>query len=128
QLADPGQPAGRAGNEERASWDAFFGTPDVPAEEAWVQVGPVRVSRGSRVRLSPRRRADSMDMFLAGRVARVEGVYRDVDDVTYVAVTVEDDPASDLHSWYGRFFYFYPEEIEPLDSSAGSELDYERRV
>ena len=32
----------------------------------------------------------------------------------YVAVTVDDDPASDLHEWYGRSFFFYPDEIEPL--------------
>jgi hypothetical protein len=32
----------------------------------------------------------------------------------YVAVTVDDDPASELHDWYGRAFFFSPEEVEPL--------------
>jgi hypothetical protein len=32
----------------------------------------------------------------------------------YVAVTVDEDPASDLHEWYGRSFFFYPDEVEPV--------------
>jgi hypothetical protein len=72
------------------------------------------VAKGSRVRLHPKRRADSWDMFLADRSARVQGVYEDFEGLTYVAVTVDDDPASDLHEWYGRSLFFYPEEIEPL--------------
>jgi hydrogenase maturation protease len=35
-------------------------------------------------------------------------------------VTVEDDPAAELHDSYGRFFYFYPDEVELL-SHEGSE-------
>ena len=26
-----------------------------------------------------------------------------------------DDPAADLHEWYGRFLYFAPDELQPLD-------------
>jgi hydrogenase maturation protease len=68
-----------------------------------------------------------MDLFLAGRTARVEGIHRDVEDAAYVAVALEDDPASDLHSWHGRFYYFYPEEVEPLEAGAGEGPDAERR-
>jgi len=25
-----------------------------------------------------------------------------------------DDPAADLHDWYGRYLYFAPDELEPL--------------
>jgi hypothetical protein len=82
-----------------------------PPEMAWVEIGGIRVARGARVRLLPRRRADSMDMFLEGRLARVEAVHRDVEGHTYVAVVVEDDPAAGL---YGRCFYFYPDELEPV--------------
>ena len=53
-----------------------------------------------------------MDLFLAGRLARVADVHRDLEDRTYVAVVVEDDPAADLHESYGRFFYFDPDELE----------------
>ena len=74
----------------------------------------MRVGKGSRVRLHPGRRADAQDLFLAGQVARVTGVLFDVDGGTHVAVVLEDDPAADLHDWYGRYSYFAPDEIEPL--------------
>ncbi len=86
-----------------------------PPESAWVEIGERRISKGARVRLRPQRRADSMDFFLAGRVARVEAVHRDLEDRTYVAVVVEDDPAADLQGWHGRFFYFHPDELEPVN-------------
>ena len=98
-----------------ADWQSFLNPPGETApEEASLQVGETIVAKGSRVRLRPSRRADSMDLFLAGRVARVHGVYRDLDNQTYVAVAMDDDPAADL-SGIGRFFYFYPDEIEPLE-------------
>jgi hydrogenase maturation protease len=100
-----------------ADWESFLNPPGaVPPEEAWVEVAGVRVARGSRVVLRPGRHADSMDFFLAGRAARVQGVYRDVEDATYVAVSLEDDPAGDLQTWPGRFLYFSPDEVEPLDT------------
>lgn len=82
-------------------------------------VGAVRLGKGSPVRLRPSRRADSMDLFLAGRTARVAAVHRDVDDATYLAVTLDDDPAGDLHARVGRYFYFHPDEVEPLVDAAG---------
>jgi hypothetical protein len=78
---------------------------------ASVQIDGVEISKGARVRLRPGPRGDSMDMFLADRIATVEGVFESVDDETYVAVTVDADPAADLHSWYGRYFYFRPDEL-----------------
>jgi hydrogenase maturation protease len=113
---------------ELSDWEAFLNPPGVvPPEEASIEVGGIRLAQGSRVRLRPTRRADSMDLFLAGREARVEGVYRDVEDVAWVAVSLDLAPASELHSSHGRFFYFYPEEIEPLESGAGDSLDSERK-
>src|SRR5262245_5223366 len=92
----------------------FFNPPGTPTpDEASVVVGDVRVAKGSRVRLRPNRRADAMDMFLKDQQATVAGVYRDVDDRVYVAVTVDADPAASLHESFGRFFYFDPAEIEP---------------
>jgi hydrogenase maturation protease len=112
----------RATLAELSEWETFLNPPGVvPPEEATIEVMGTLLGRGSRVRLRPSRSADSMDFFLAGREARVEGVYRDVEDVAWVAVSLEGDPASDLHSSHGRFFYFYPEEIEPLESHADSE-------
>lgn len=79
-----------------------------------VQIGSVAVAKGTRVRLRPQRRADAQDIFLTDRTAVVARVDSDVDGQTHVAVLLEDDPASDLHEWYGRYYYFGPEELEPL--------------
>ncbi|GAA3734954.1 hypothetical protein [Salinactinospora qingdaonensis] len=69
--------------------------------------------KGSTVVLRPgNRRADVHDMFLAGRQAMVEGVFFDVDGGTYLAVTLADDPAVDLHQSHGRYLYFTPDEVE----------------
>ena len=99
----------------RAAGDPFA-TIDVPALDC-VYIGGTKVSKGSSVRLHPNRRADAWDIFLRERTATVRAIHQDVEDVTYVAVTVDDDPASDLHDWYGRSFFFYPDEIEPLESA-----------
>ena len=73
------------------------------------------VRAGSRVRLRPRTRGtDAHDMFLTGRTARVHEVLHDVDGSIYLAVIAEDDPAGELNEWYGRFFHFSPDEVEPL--------------
>jgi len=96
----------------------FFNPPGSPSpEDASVVVRGAAVARGSRVRLRPNRRADSMDMFLAGQAATVAGVYRDVDDRVYVAVTVDADPAAALHESFGRYFYFDPSEIDLNDGN-----------
>jgi hypothetical protein len=78
-----------------------------------VPVDGVPVVKGSRVRLRPRARGtDAQDMFLAGRAAQVAGVFHDVDGSVHVAVTLDDDPAAELNTWYGRFLYFRPEELQ----------------
>jgi hypothetical protein len=87
--------------------------PDIDA----VLVNGVRVSRGSRVRLHPGRRADAQDLFFAGKTARVTSVHEDVDGNQHVGVVVDDDPAADLHDWYGRYLYFAPDEVEPLETT-----------
>lgn len=93
---------------------------DVPAMDC-VFVDGAKVSKGSRVRLHPKRRADVWDMFIDEKIATVRAIHQDVENQMYVAVTVDDDPASDLHEWYGRSLFFYPDEIEPLGVPAGAE-------
>jgi hypothetical protein len=91
---------------------------DGPGGDA-VVVDGVRVAPGSRVRLYPRSSGtDAHDMFLHGRTARVQAVLWDVDDDRHVAVVLEDDPGADLHRWYGRYHYFAPDEVVPLDAGA----------
>lgn len=112
QLHGELQPVGRTATDI----DPFTAI-DVPSIDC-VFIDGVKVAKGSSVRLHPKRRADAWDMFLAGRVATVCAIHQDLEDLFYVAVTVDDDPASDLHEWYGRSFFFYPDEVEPLSSPA----------
>jgi hypothetical protein len=71
---------------------------------------------GDRVRLRPQGRADIMDLALAGREATIVAVEEDFEGRFHVAVTVADDPGSDLGlaGFPGHRFYFHPEEVEPL--------------
>jgi hypothetical protein len=86
----------------------------VRPETDTVVIDGVAVGNGSLVRVHPSRRADAQDIFFAGQVARVTAVVSDVDGSTHVALVLVDDPAADLHDWYGRYFYFAPDELEPL--------------
>lgn len=103
--------------------------PEVPADVDWwdpmadnavrpeldaILVNGTPVARGSRVRLHPSRRADAQDLFYMDKVARVTSVHEDVDGDQHVGVVLEEDPAADLHDWYGRYLYFAPDEVEPL--------------
>jgi hypothetical protein len=100
-------------------WDPGTDASVSPATDT-VDVGGTAVGKGSRVLLRPTRRADAQDLFLAGMVGLVSAVYSDVDGGTHVAVVLEDDPASDLHEWYGRYYYFGPDELEPLPARRSS--------
>ena len=99
--------------DELPWWDADQDARAEPEVDV-VMVAGVPVAKGSRVLLRPSRRADAQDLFLAGMTAIVARVYFDVDGNTHVAVMLEDDPGSDLYGATGRFYYFGPEEIEPL--------------
>lgn len=111
--------AERFDERELARLHGTLATLDVPAIDC-VFVGGRKVCKGSKVRLQPRRRADVWDLVLTGRIATVCAIHQDVENLMYVAVTVDDDPASDLHEWYGRSFFFYPDEVEPVAEPAGS--------
>ena len=96
-------------------WDPLADTAVRPDLDA-VLVNGVRVAAGSRVRLRPNRRADAQDIFFAGKSARVTSVHEDVDGQQYVGVIVEDDPDVEMPESYGRYLYFAPDEVEPLDA------------
>ena len=96
------------------TWRELLNPPgEPPPEQATTEIGGATIARGSRVVVKPRRRADPIDLFIAGRTARVEGVYRDLEGLVLVAVVLDDDPAGALHAEFGRFFYYGPEELEP---------------
>ncbi|HEX5523080.1 MAG TPA: hypothetical protein VFX53_06520 [Pedococcus sp.] len=88
------------------------------AEES-LEVAGVAVRKGSRVLLRPgRRRSDAQDIFLAGRTALVVRVMHDVDGGDHLAVVLEDDEGLDLAVAHGRYLYFAPDEVEPLQAAA----------
>jgi len=106
-----------------------LGGPDVPwwdpevdasfdpwTESVWI--AGVEVTKGTSVRLAPSHRADAQDIFLSGLTATVAGVFSDVDGDQHVAVTVDDDPASEELTWQGRYLFFHVDEIEPLVDQA----------
>ncbi|MFF3783934.1 hypothetical protein [Streptomyces sp. NPDC001933] len=119
--AAPVDPAADVRDVEPAAFDTAGAPWWDPAADASVRPGSdavvidgVRVAKGSLVRVHPSRRADAQDLFFAGQVARVTAVLSDVDGGTHIALVLVDDPASDLHDWYGRYFYFAPDELTPL--------------
>ncbi|MFJ7071743.1 hypothetical protein [Streptomyces sp. NPDC098781] len=111
-------PQGAAPSVERPAWWQEGADDGLSPTTDTVLVDGVPLGGGSRVRLCPRGRgADAQDMFLVGRTAEVAAVFHDVDGSVHLAVTLDDDPASELHTWYGRFHYFRPDELEPLESA-----------
>ncbi|MFF7454576.1 hypothetical protein [Kitasatospora sp. NPDC008115] len=104
------------GNAPGQPWWDPGDDPGVDPERDRVLVDGREVGAGSRVLLRPgRRRTDAQDLFLAGRTAVVEAVLHDVDGSVHLAVTLEDDPGADLWRAQGRFRYFQPDEITPLE-------------
>ncbi len=115
-LGGLGSDVAGATGENAPWWDPGVDASVSPDTDS-VEIEGVAVSKGRRVRLCPgTRRADAQDMFLEGRVATVQGVFLDVENRTYIAVTLEDDPASEFYQWHGRYFYFAPDEVKPLEA------------
>jgi len=100
-------------SEPLAWWDPGVDDQVDPSTDTSM-VGEVEVGKGTHVRLRTSRRADAHDLFLAGQNATVAAVFHDVDGNVHFAVTLDDDPASELFEWQRRYLYFHPEEIEVL--------------
>ena len=112
ELKEPPVP----GTEEGVPWWNPAADASVSPETDSVPIKGVEVARGSRVVLRPGAgRSDAQDMFLIGREATVAAVLFDVEDEPYVAVTLDDDPGADIMRWHGRYLYFKPWEVEPLE-------------
>ena len=76
-------------------------------------IAGVEVAAGTKVVLRPgHRRADAHDIFLAGMTATVAGVFSDAEGQQHIAVTVDDDPATEELAWQGRYLFFHPDEVE----------------
>jgi hypothetical protein len=90
-----------------------------PALES-VHVFGVELRKGDRVRLWPQKKADILDMAMAGQVAIIEAIEQDLEDNVHLAVVLEDDPGRDLGMLRqaGHRFFYAPNEVEPLQSEA----------
>ncbi|MDH6131267.1 hypothetical protein P3T37_000636 [Kitasatospora sp. MAA4] len=98
-------------------WDPAGDRSFDPARDRVVVDGR-SVGAGSRVLLKPGlRRSDAQDLFLHGRSAQVEAVLHDVDGAVHLAVIVEGDPGADIRREQGRFLYFQPDEVAPLEDA-----------
>jgi hypothetical protein len=104
---------------------------DYPPPEA-VLVGDTEVKPGDRVRLHPGRRGadrqgrltDALDILLEGKIARVEVIQQDFENRLYLVVTLDDDPGQakwDERIMPGHHFFFFPEEVEPLEKAERGE-------
>jgi hypothetical protein len=91
-----------------------------PLEEAKaapesVRLFGVELRVGDRVRLCPTKKADIMDMALAGKIAVIEAIEQDFEDQIQLAVVVDDDPGREFGMMRqpGHRFFFSPDEVEP---------------
>jgi hypothetical protein len=81
------------------------------------------ITPGARVRLrldGRKQGTDAQDLLYSGRSATVRAVRKDVDGTDYLAVTIDDDPAAEMHALKGRFHYYKPDEVELVEGSEGS--------
>jgi hypothetical protein len=92
-----------------------------PLEEAKaapesVRILGVELRVGDRVLLSPQKKADIMDMALAGKVAVIEAIEQDFEDQIQLAVVLDDDPGREFGMMRqpGHRFFFSPDEVEPI--------------
>lgn len=72
---------------------------------------------GSRVRLRPRGRSDSMDLILNGKTATIVSVEHDFEGRIHLAVVIDGDPGQDLgrEGKPGHRFFFGLDEVESLE-------------
>ncbi|WP_030293716.1 hypothetical protein [Streptomyces katrae] len=127
EITDPGAPAPGSFPElfdedavfrpDTPWWDPAHADPADPARDR-ILIDGTSVGPGSRVLLRPGlRRTDAQDLFLQGAAAQVEAVLHDVDGGVHLAVTVEGDPGADIRREQGRFLYFQPDEVAPLEDA-----------
>jgi hypothetical protein len=80
-----------------------------------VRILGVDLRVGDRVLLSPQKKADIMDMALAGKVAVIEAIEQDFEDQIQLAVVLDDDPGREFGMMRqpGHRFFFSPDEVLP---------------
>jgi hypothetical protein len=104
---------------ETFSSESFF-NPIIPL--ASVSINGTEVKAGDRVVIRPNRRADAIDLMLAGKVAIIEALEQDAEDKIHLALVLEDDPGRDLGfaRQSGHRFFYGAEEVELLKEKANT--------
>jgi hypothetical protein len=104
---------------ENFSSEEFF-NPTVPV--ASVLIDGTEVRAGDRVVIRPKRRADAIDLMLAGKTAIIEALEQDAEDKIHLALVLEDDPGRDLGfaRQSGHRFFYGADEVELLNKEVGS--------
>ncbi len=109
-----GPPPGPPVAEEDVPWWDPASDASVDPWTDTLRIGDVDVGKGTKVRLRPNRRADAHDLFVDGMDATVAGIFSDVDGGQQVAVSLDDDPATEALAWQGRYLFFFPDEVEVI--------------
>jgi hypothetical protein len=96
-------------------WNPFEPPPERPGLPRVITDGGVELKPGDRVRLRPLGRADVFDIALNGMAATIVSIEQDLENRIHVAVTVDEDPGSDLgmQGKPGHRFFFGIDEVEP---------------
>jgi hypothetical protein len=125
-LRGPLDPAQTVPTDDGVPWWDPEADASVHPDADSVVVKGTPVANGSIVCLHPSRRADAQDLFFDGQLARVTAVLSDVDGEVHVAVVLLDDPAADMHEWYGRYLYFSPDELDPMPAGSPAQREESR--
>ena len=99
---------------ENPAFDADFFNPH--SKIAGTTVAGVYLQPGDRVRIRPGKRADAMDMILAGKTAVIESLEQDLEGVIHFALVLADDPGQDIGfaRMPGHRFFYTSDEVVPL--------------
>jgi len=99
--------------EKRAPEVDFF---NPETKLAGATVGGVFLQAGDHVRIRPKKRADAIDMILAGKTAVIEAVEQDLEGAIHFALVLADDPGKDIGfaRMPGHRFFYASDEVEPL--------------
>jgi hypothetical protein len=94
-------------------WNPFE---EAAAPPESVRVFGIELRVGDRVRITPKKKADILDMALAGKIAVIEAIEQDFEDHVQLGLVLDDDPGREFGMMRqpGHRFFFSPDEIEPV--------------
>ncbi len=86
-----------------------------------IRIAGVLYRLGGRVKIWPLGTADILDIALRGKIATIVSIEQDFEERVHLAVTVDDDPGSDLGltGQPGHRFFFRPGDVKPINYEAG---------